>query len=86
MSTMAATAKKAHIGRNDPCPCGSGRKFKQCCEAKQHAPTPARRLLVWGALAIFLTALAFAINAAINDTHEGSATGRVWSAEHGHWH
>jgi len=18
-------------GRNDPCPCGSGRKFKQCC-------------------------------------------------------
>jgi hypothetical protein len=21
-------------GRNDPCPCGSGRKFKQCCEGK----------------------------------------------------
>ena len=20
------------IGRNDPCPCGSGKKFKQCCE------------------------------------------------------
>jgi len=20
-----------HIGRNDPCPCGSGKKFKQCC-------------------------------------------------------
>ena len=20
----------AHVGRNDPCPCGSGRKFKQC--------------------------------------------------------
>jgi uncharacterized protein len=19
------------IGRNDPCPCGSGKKFKQCC-------------------------------------------------------
>ena len=19
------------IGRNDPCPCGSGRKYKQCC-------------------------------------------------------
>ncbi|WP_369126992.1 SEC-C metal-binding domain-containing protein [Paracoccus liaowanqingii] len=18
-------------GRNDPCPCGSGRKYKQCC-------------------------------------------------------
>ncbi|MBS4095807.1 MAG: SEC-C domain-containing protein [Sulfuricella sp.] len=19
------------VGRNDPCPCGSGKKFKQCC-------------------------------------------------------
>jgi len=21
-------------GRNDPCPCGSGKKFKHCCGAK----------------------------------------------------
>jgi uncharacterized protein YchJ len=21
-------------GRNDPCPCGSGRKYKKCCGAK----------------------------------------------------
>ncbi|MBM3188447.1 MAG: hypothetical protein FJZ90_06970, partial [Chloroflexi bacterium] len=19
------------LGRNDPCPCGSGKKYKQCC-------------------------------------------------------
>lgn len=24
-----------HIGRNDPCPCGSGKKFKKCCIRKQ---------------------------------------------------
>ena len=23
--------KKEKIGRNDPCPCGSGKKYKQCC-------------------------------------------------------
>ena len=23
--------KEAKIGRNDPCPCGSGKKYKQCC-------------------------------------------------------
>jgi uncharacterized protein YecA (UPF0149 family) len=23
-----------HVGRNDPCPCGSGRKFKKCCGAR----------------------------------------------------
>ncbi|MBN0386927.1 SEC-C domain-containing protein, partial [Pseudomonas aeruginosa] len=22
------------VGRNDPCPCGSGKKYKQCCLAK----------------------------------------------------
>jgi len=25
----------AKVGRNDPCPCGSGRKFKRCCLGKQ---------------------------------------------------
>ena len=24
----------AKVGRNDPCPCGSGKKFKQCCAGK----------------------------------------------------
>ena len=28
-TVMARTAPK--VGRNDPCPCGSGQKFKQCC-------------------------------------------------------
>lgn len=23
--------EKAEIGRNDPCPCGSGKKYKKCC-------------------------------------------------------
>ncbi|SUC01262.1 preprotein translocase subunit SecA [Proteus vulgaris] len=23
---------KPKVGRNDPCPCGSGRKYKKCCE------------------------------------------------------
>lgn len=26
-------AKTGRIGRNDPCPCGSGKKFKACCGA-----------------------------------------------------
>ena len=23
------------VGRNDPCPCGSGKKFKRCCAGRQ---------------------------------------------------
>lgn len=26
-------AKSEHVGRNDPCPCGSGKKYKKCCGA-----------------------------------------------------
>ena len=39
MSGMGAAANAAKkVGRNDPCPCGSGKKFKQCCEARNAAP------------------------------------------------
>ena len=26
------------LGRNSPCSCGSGKKFKKCCDAKAYAP------------------------------------------------
>jgi uncharacterized protein YchJ len=25
---------KPKVRRNEPCPCGSGKKFKKCCEAR----------------------------------------------------
>ncbi len=24
-----------NVGRNDPCPCGSGKKYKKCCLGKE---------------------------------------------------
>jgi uncharacterized protein len=27
-------SSSAKIGRNDPCPCGSGKKYKKCCLGK----------------------------------------------------
>ena len=29
------------IGRNDPCPCGTGQKYKKCCAAKDAAAVSA---------------------------------------------
>ena len=29
--------RQQRVGRNDPCPCGSGKKFKHCCIKKQSA-------------------------------------------------
>ena len=32
-AATSASSQRAepHVGRNDPCPCGSGKKFKKCC-------------------------------------------------------
>lgn len=30
-STTTPVAKEEKVGRNDPCPCGSGKKYKKCC-------------------------------------------------------
>lgn len=69
------------IGRNDPCPCGSGLKYKQCCLDRPGTASLRTRLLM--ALAI-LVLLAGAILAFFHDGDGG--TRRVWSPEHGHWH
>ena len=26
-------SEQPKVGRNDPCPCGSGKKYKKCCGA-----------------------------------------------------
>ena len=31
MPTRAPAKKAVKVGRNDPCPCGSGKKYKKCC-------------------------------------------------------
>ncbi len=34
-TTFVRGAEK--VGRNDPCPCGSGKKYKKCCQNKEEA-------------------------------------------------
>jgi tetratricopeptide (TPR) repeat protein len=30
-TSSSVTTRRPKVGRNDPCPCGSGKKFKKCC-------------------------------------------------------
>ncbi len=32
---VEAIKADAKTGRNDPCPCGSGKKYKKCCALKE---------------------------------------------------
>ncbi len=34
--TPAPKVARAKVGRNDPCPCGSGKKHKKCCLRREH--------------------------------------------------
>jgi hypothetical protein len=84
----ATIAPMAHYkaGRNDRCPCGSGRKFKKCCESTQRQARTSRLLI-----AIVVAALAGAVYAGFAGFDEDTAgatarPGQVWSPEHGHYH
>jgi hypothetical protein len=35
-----AVQDTTRVGRNDPCPCGSGKKHKRCCLGRPSAPFP----------------------------------------------
>ncbi len=34
LASHALPVARPNVGRNDPCPCGSGLKFKKCCLRK----------------------------------------------------
>ena len=66
-------------GRNDACPCGSGKKFKQCCASKKDRVSPALiAVLIAGAILAFIVI--------ISNVRQSSNARLVWSPEHGHYH
>jgi len=72
-------------GRNDACPCGSGKKYKKCCELKEQNQRSSKLLLIVVGL-LMAAGVAAGITAFTTDRgHQGQPAG-VWSPEHGHYH
>ena len=71
-------------GRNDACPCGSGKKFKKCCELKEQKSRGNLALLVIVGL-LMVAGLAAGITS-LTSEKDAAKPGGVWSAEHGHYH
>ena len=74
----------AKAGRNDACPCGSGKKFKKCCELKEQKSRGNLALLVIVGL-LMVAGLAAGITS-LTSEKDAAKPGGVWSAEHGHYH
>lgn len=55
----------AKIGRNEPCPCGSGKKYKKCCYRRQPEPGLDAAVPTWIAEVSELDALSNQANALI---------------------
>ena len=50
--------------RNDSCPCGSGEKYKNCCEKKRFQAGDDNRMIRWiisGAVGLFLAVLVWGV-------------------------
>jgi hypothetical protein len=88
MNIKTSYILRMKIGRNDPCVCGSGKKYKQCCERK--ATEKSNAFTKWAAVIfgglLLIGALAMASSLANSDQAQGPGPGRVWSPEHQHWH
>ncbi len=73
------------IGRNEPCPCGSGLKYKKCCINKQgKRPVYYTLLLIFGGM-ILLVSFVLVVQS-IRNFEQSSGSKQVWSEEHQHYH
>lgn len=86
------------VGRNDRCPCGSGRKYKSCCI--NNTSRGMSRGLIALLAGIGVIAAVGVVPSLIGEKSSTTSLtpasapassrtappGKVWSAEHGHWH
>jgi len=79
----ARPPKAGRVTRNDSCPCGSGRKYKQCCEGKARGLSLGARALLALVIVVALVGVVLAFTSRSDRT---APPGQVWSPEHGHYH
>jgi hypothetical protein len=85
MEGVPAMTRTVKVGRNDTCGCGSGKKFKRCCGAKEGSLARGGRGTLVVLLGLIVGALALGV-ASFTTDRSSTAPRQVWSAEHGHYH
>lgn len=71
-------------GRNNPCPCGSGRKYKHCCLIAEAAPPAAPADLTWHRLRAQLDGFVTEMLRFTNQTYGPLALHEAWDEFTGH--
>ena len=87
MQTLGGTAMAGKVQRNDPCPCGSGKKYKKCHELKEASQRNRGNTVLMIVVGLLVAAgVAAGITSLTNDRAHTARPSGVWSAEHGHYH
>lgn len=76
-------AKK--LNRNDPCHCGSGKKYKNCCQNKDTSGIKSKVGLI-GVILIVVLGLLFLSMFIGGESGGECPPGTSWSVEHQHCH
>ena len=72
-------------GRNELCHCGSGKKYKSCCQAKENSPMKSNWTLIAIGIAV-LFGLIMAWSSLTGGDQPDCPPGTVWSESHQHCH
>lgn len=71
--------------RNDPCHCGSGKKYKNCCQDKDQSQLSSKLGLIGVVIAVIFGLVIVAI-ALSGGGPQDCPAGTVWSDAHQHCH
>lgn len=75
------------LQRNDPCRCGSGKKYKHCCQQKDNAKTGSKfGMIILVLVVAFGFALAWLALFGDGSGSQNCPPGQTWSNSHQHCH
>ena len=78
--------KTPKVGRNDSCPCASGKKYKHCCGKPSAANNNSRSKLIMLGVGGLLALGTIGFVRALTTSEPSDTPAAVWSPEHGHYH
>ncbi len=74
------------FARNDPCHCGSGKKYKNCCQDKDKNKLSMKLGIAGVVIALILGIVIVGMVLSAGESRENCPPGTVWSDAHQHCH
>ena len=74
------------LNRNDPCKCGSGKKYKNCCQGKVKSGRSSKFAMITLLLAVVFGLIIIMLAISSSGAPVDCPPGTVWSDAHQHCH